>query len=225
MLIGLPSCADAQENAAEQTEAMTAGSLVSNVFAAARVEVGKEISLKQGVVSIEQEFKNGMIRNHARTRGFRVLFGNFEADQHGKGKVSTTQGSDSGGLFTDVEWEIISGYAMARGWRPRIRGTTATAAAEGTEMICQNEQTIASDGTVTKITRIYLISGSEVRVFAHDAPNVTKSITSVDHYIEAIQVGAGAITVEDEAPIPADPADPLRVFVNEVKAISLAAGL
>jgi len=222
----LPRIVEAQEPSGEQgAEAVVSGKLVSNVFAATPVAVGQEVSLKQGVISIEVEHKSGASRDHARTRGFRVLFGNLSADQHGKGKLATLNANDGSGIYQDVEWQVLRGYAMARGWRPRIRGTTATAAAEGTEFICQNEQVVASDGTVTEITRIYLISGSVVKVIATDDSNNHKSLTTVDQFIEARKVGAASITLTEPAPIPADPNDPLRSFVNEVKAISLATGL
>jgi len=78
-----------------------------------------------------------LVQNH----DFGVVFGVRDGSDpalKGRGRVVVLEDQD---YEQQPAWEVERGIAVARGWRPRIRGSTATAAAEGSTIIFERDST------------------------------------------------------------------------------------
>lgn len=230
-LIG--ACASAQSNE-QQTpaEAGKPGPLAGAPTAriTSRIETDKLKQSDEDLVIITH-----LKANEAYRREFRVLFGSL-CNRDGM----LCDGSDDCGCTLgegvfhndDPEWEIKGGYAMIRGYRPRVRTSRSTAAAEGTDFFVQIDKTGGKE-----VHRFALLKGGPLHLYKYvnnnsDHPDKLKELhaeTTLENaqtYAEVTVDDAGNVNFSNPLSFPptddGSPGANLRKLIVAVEAKPLA---
>ncbi|MDX2114454.1 MAG: hypothetical protein SFZ24_02370 [Planctomycetota bacterium] len=114
--------------------------------------VGQPVTSPNELVSIEHTEPDPRQR-----RQFDVFFGGLDL----QGKDDTLSGpllKGEGALRNaDPEWQVVSGFAMIRGWRPRSRTNRVTTASNGTMFFVQIDRSGTDTDEADDVHRIALL--------------------------------------------------------------------
>ena len=129
------------------------------------------------------------------------------------------KGTSSVGHFVNptAGWQVDGGYSYITGWLPMVMARRVVAAATGTTMVVQ------LDGDIDRVYLLNPARNDAVVVSMISNPSRYETLKGSEVYVESGPQTPNDIT--SPAPIPTDPANPLRQFIEYVKARALAGGL
>ncbi|MDX2114455.1 MAG: hypothetical protein SFZ24_02375 [Planctomycetota bacterium] len=204
-----------------------------------QVTVGQTIKSREDLVVIDNEESDMSGR-----RKFRVLFGSLTPEGNSCADDPAACSEAEGVLRNaDPEWQVVSGFAMIRGWRPRARTNRVTTASNGTTFFIQIDQNNTPADEADDIQRIVLVEisdGEALKIYerkgaVNDPPDdltsepVLRELSDPFTFVEVTRDANGNVVVSQPMAFPAvpgaDEASQLRKLVKKTLARPLAKDL
>lgn len=129
-------------------------------------------------------------------------------------------GASGEGMYVNSAptWQSSGGYTYAIGWWPVIKTQRILAASEGTTIVVQID---------AAFDRVFLLNPSRstrLNIQTLASPP-TNGVLAGEAYIQVTGPVGGALTLTGPTPIPTDPSDPIRQFLDYVLRAATTADL